>query len=254
LSSRVYRGIHGARYDLIYAEKPYPAEAAFVTGLLAEHGVNPGRLLDLACGTGRHAREFGVLGWDVVGIDTNEDLLEAASRNAPSAALMQQDMRELDLGERRFDAVTCLFDSLGYLENDAGIVAMLSRAREHLAPGGAIVIEVLHAAALLCHASPTRIGRWRTSDGDQLLRISEVELDLGNDLMRVSYELFEFDSDGSLRDHGRERHVNRYFTAASLRSLIGTAGLEVADVLAAYDRDRPIDDRVWHLMAIARVP
>ena len=52
-------------YDLFYHEKNYKAEAAFVTDLLGRYGIVGGHLMDLGCGTGRHAAEFAAAGFSV---------------------------------------------------------------------------------------------------------------------------------------------------------------------------------------------
>jgi SAM-dependent methyltransferase len=251
-AQNTYRGLHAARYDLIYAGKPYGEEAAFVARLLSDWDSGSGRLLDLACGTGRHAREFDALGYEVTGVDYSSDQLEAARRNTPGVSFVRQDMRELDLGSERFDAITCLFDSIGYPQTNEGVLAALEGARMHLAPAGTLVVEFLHAAALLRHASPVRVARWNTPSGGELVRISEVELDLPRDLMLVSYELFELGADGVLLDHSTEEQVNRYFTAEGMRTLMSAAGLRTVALLPAYVDSAAIDDGAWHVLAVAK--
>ena len=74
-----------------------------------------------------------------------------------------------------FDAVTCLFDSIGYPQDNDGVVAALGGHAAHLAPSGALAVEFLHAPALLAHADPVRVRRWELPDGGELLRVSETE-------------------------------------------------------------------------------
>jgi SAM-dependent methyltransferase len=251
MTTNTYRGLHAARYDLIYADKPYAEEAAFVARLLEQHGPGSGRLLDLACGTGRHAREFARMGWTVTGIDYSAELLEAARRNAPDVEFRHQDMRELELGDERFDAITCLFDSIGYPQTDHGVLATLSGAAAHLSPEGALAVDFLHAPALIRHAAPARVRRWEREAGE-LVRISETRLDLERDVMHVSYELFDLDADGALREHWIEEHANRFFTAPAFRALVARAGLGAVDIRPAYVDTGEIDDSVWHLIAIVK--
>ena len=66
-----YKGRHAELYDLFYEEKPYAEEAAFVADCLRQFGhATPRRLLELACGTGRHAIEKMMAGATAVGIGT----------------------------------------------------------------------------------------------------------------------------------------------------------------------------------------
>ena len=78
-----YTGLHARVYDEIYAEKPYVDEARFVHELAGAPG---GKLLDVACGTGRHAVAFADLGYEVTGVDINEELLAAAARRRGAAS------------------------------------------------------------------------------------------------------------------------------------------------------------------------
>jgi SAM-dependent methyltransferase len=246
-----YTGLHALRYDVVYADKPYADEARFVDSLLREAGVTRGRLLDLACGTGRHAAEFSALGWDVTGLDFSDALLERARLNAPHARFLLQDMRELDLAGEAFDAVTCLFDSIGYALDDGGVVAALTAARRHLAAVGALVIEFLHAPALLSGAAPLRVRSFELSDdGDELVRISRTRVDESRRVMEVEFELIELRADGSY-ERWAESQSNRFFFLDEMRTLLGRAGMRTEHVVPAY-REGEIDDETFHVLAVAR--
>jgi SAM-dependent methyltransferase len=240
--ANTFQGLHARHYDLIYAAKPYADEARFVHELL---GGRPGRLLDVACGSGRHARELAALGWEVTGVDYSADLLEHAA--AAGIHVQRQDMRELDLPGREFDAVTCLFDSIGYPQDDDGIVAALAGMRRHLARGGRLAVEFLHAPALLGGADPVRVRRFELPDGGTLVRISETELTGG--VMHVSYELIELRPDGSYL-HETERQSNRFFAVEEMRALMTRAGLGVERFVPAYSEGEVTDD-TFHVIALA---
>jgi SAM-dependent methyltransferase len=241
-----FQGLHARYYDLIYADKPYAEEARFVHELVVGDG--PGRLLDVACGSGRHAREFAALGWEVTGVDYSPDLL-ARAREA-GITVHEQDMRTLDVPGAPFDAVTCLFDSIGYLLTNDAIIEALEHARQHLAPKGTLAVEFLHAPAVLRHASPVRVRRWPTPRGGTLFRISEVELDTARQTMHVDYELLDLDSTGTAVSHWTEAHDNRYFSVEEMRALFQSAGLATRFV-PAYRESGAIDDQVWHVLALA---
>lgn len=243
-----YLGLHAARYDLIYADKPYAAEAAFVAKLV---GAADGRLLDVACGTGRHAREFAALGFDVTGVDYNEELLAVARERSPGISFHRGDMRALPDPAEPYDVVTCLFDSIGYPLEDEPIVAALRSLARQLAPDGVLVFEFLHAPALLSGASSTRVRRWPTPEGGELLRISETDLDRVNQTMSVSYELIELSADGHDVTRGGERQSNRFFTLAEMRLLLQIAGVELERFVPAYE-DGEISSETWHVLAVGR--
>ena len=196
------------------------------------------------------------MGHVVTGVDYSDELLDVARANAEArdvnVRFLNQDLRELDADGRPFDVITCLFDSIGYLQTNDAIVEALSRAREHLADGGTVALEFLHAAAALRHASPVRVRRWKTPSGGTLTRISEVELDVARQTMDVAYELIDVDASGTVAAHWSETQTNRFFAVEEMRALLQAAGLVPDRFVPAYRRPQAIDDTVWHVLVLAR--
>jgi SAM-dependent methyltransferase len=244
-----YRGLHARFYDLIYADKPYAEEAAFVAAQLAHDGVTRGRLLDVACGSGRHAGEFARMGFEVTGADYSLDLL-ALAREQEGIDVVEQDMRSLDLGEKRFDAVTCLFDSIGYPQSNDGVVAALAGMRRHLAEAGAAAIEFLHAPPMLARSSPVRVRRF-DAEGGTLLRISETEIDAVAHVMHVDYDIVNLTADGTF-EREAERQSNRFFGVEEMRALLAGAGFSEARFVPAYEPGADIGGETFHVLAVAR--
>jgi SAM-dependent methyltransferase len=247
-----YRGLHARHYDVLYADKPYQQEARFVDALIRDAGVAGGRLLDVACGTGRHAAEFASLGWSVTGVDLSEALLELARANAPSAHFVCQDMRELDVDGGVFDAITCLFDAIGYAIDDEGVVATLTRLAGHLASSGALVVEFLHGPALIRNAAPLRVRRvGLPSLSGELLRLSETHLDESRRVMQVEFELLELRADGTY-ERWAETQVNRFFSVDEMAALLERSGLVTECLVPAFQERAQIDGETFHVLALAR--
>jgi SAM-dependent methyltransferase len=244
-----FTGLHAGYYDLVYADKPYDAEAGWLAEGLAARGARGGTLLDVACGSGRHASVFADRGWEVTGVDVNAQLLEQAGEREPRVEFVQADMTALEL-DRRFDAVTCLFDSIGYPQTNGGVTAALSGLAAHLAPDGVAAYEFLHAPALIASAAPVRVRRFDTPEGGTLIRISETSLDLARSVMHVDYELVELAPDGGYR-RSAERQSNRFFTVEEMRALGDSAGLEPLDFVPAYESGE-VGGETFHVVCFAR--
>lgn len=129
-----------AYYDLIYGTfKNYSEEAGKIRTLI--HREHPGAttILDVACGTGEHARiladEFSV-----DGLDLEPAFVNIAQEKVKSGSFTVADMKDFDLG-KQYDIVLCLFSSIGYLTQGEDVVRALQCFRRHLAPGGLIVVE-----------------------------------------------------------------------------------------------------------------
>lgn len=245
-----YTGLHAQVYDEIYAEKPYADEARFVHDLAGAPG---GKLLDVACGTGRHAVAFADLGYDVTACDINDELL-AAGRAAAGSRIrfLQADMSDLRVEGGPFDLVTCLFDSIGYPQTNERILSALESLGRQVARGGSVVWEFLHAPAILRGATPVRVRRLTLRDGRNLVRTSETTIDVERMLMHVEYELWAVDGDGAA-EHSLEQQTNRVFTVPEMRLLAETAGLRVRTIVPAYANDE-IGPDTFHVLVVAEVP
>ena len=129
-------------YDLLYeaAGKDYAAESAALTDVLRARNPRASSLLDVACGTGGHLRHLRSAFDEVAGVDIDSGMLQEARAALPDVTLVEGDMRTFDLG-RRFDAVVCLFSSIGYVRSTAELGAAVGRMGAHLAPGGVLVVD-----------------------------------------------------------------------------------------------------------------
>ena len=70
-------------YDLLYKGKDYKAETEYVGRLLEEKGITTGSILELGCGTGKHAEQFAEIGYSVHGIDLSLEIIRTANKREP---------------------------------------------------------------------------------------------------------------------------------------------------------------------------
>jgi SAM-dependent methyltransferase len=100
-------------YDAIYHFKDYAKECAMLRELIGASMPRARTLLDVACGTGEHAK-FLKDHYSVDGVDLNPEYLTAARGKNPAGIFEQADMTDFDL-HRTYDVVTCLFSAIGYV-------------------------------------------------------------------------------------------------------------------------------------------
>ena len=168
-------------------------EAAFLVELL---GLPQGAsILDIGCGTGRHAVELAGAGFAVTGIDLSSGMLRearaAAKKVGVELELVQADATSFDLG-REFDAAVCLCEgSFGLLGSDdafAHDAAVLERAFAALRPGALFVLTALNGLRMVRLATPEQVEsgafdpatltessemKWEAEDGPRCLRVRE---------------------------------------------------------------------------------
>lgn len=206
-------------YDLVYSTfKDYAAETAHIAGLLRRVNPECRTVLDVACGTAEHARLLAAEGFVVDGIDLDPAFVRLARQKHSAGRFFEADMSDFRL-PHRYDAVMCLFSSIGYLKTLDRVRRALACFREHLNPGGVIIVEPWFTPGVL---DPERISQ-QTADanGVRVSRVSRTEID--GRLSRTHFDYEITDSTGTRR--ASEVHELGLFTPAELLRTFQEVGL-----------------------------
>ncbi len=207
-------------YDLIYAQfKDYAAEAERIAGLIRRVHPHALRLLDVACGTGEHARLLAERhGFAVDGIDLDPAMVRLAAAKVPAGDFRVADMIDFDLG-RSYDAILCLFSSIGYVRTVPNVERTLARFRRHLAPGGVVVVEPWFAPGVL---EPGRVSvNTAEMEGVKVCRMAHTQVDGRISRLRMDYLIGRPDG---IR-HAGELHELGLFTPEEMQASFRAAGL-----------------------------
>lgn len=207
-------------YDAIYSWKDYVVETSTIKEIIKEQGISEGnRLLDVACGTGMHM-QYLVEDFEVEGLDLDENLLALARNRVPGAVFHLGDMVDFDLG-KRFDAVICLFSSIGYVKSKARLHRAISCMAKHLRTGGLLIVEPwltpdnfitgsVHAKFI--DEPELKIARMNTSSVKESISILDMHYLIGT-------------PDGT--DHYVEKHELGLFTVDEMKTAFKSEDLKV---------------------------
>jgi SAM-dependent methyltransferase len=132
-------------YHTLYANRDAREAADCIDRLLERLPLQPGSaVLDLGCGTGRHARQLATRGFRVLGVDLSAESIRAAKHHEHDGLwFRQQDMR-LPFGVNTFQAVFNLFTSFGYFEDPSDDLAVVENIVRALKPGGWLILDYLN--------------------------------------------------------------------------------------------------------------
>lgn len=207
-------------YDLIYSTfKDYAAETAQIVGTLRRLNPRCRTILDVACGTGEHARRMHAEGFEVDGVDLDPAFVRIATLKNPTGRFVQGDMSDFALG-RRYDAVLCLFSSIAYLQTLDRVRRALTCFREHLAPGGVLILEPWFGPGVL---DPQRVTRnVGEAPGLRVSRVTRVEVDGPISRLLFDYEI----SDATGTRHASEVHTLGLFAPADMLRLFDDLGMD----------------------------
>ncbi len=211
-------------YDLVYSQKDYAREVQRLRSLIGREG---GSLLDVACGTGKHLEHLAGH-YRCEGVDISPTMVRIARGRSLEVHL--GDVATFDLG-RRFDVVTCLFSSIGYVQDMPGAVANLAR---HVAEGGVLVVEPWLTPEMVI---PGRV-HMRTAEGGGVVvaRMNSIEVNARRSVLILHYLVGR---EGGV-EHFTERHELWLSTRDEYEAALVAAGLR-----ARYDEEGLIGRGLW---------
>jgi SAM-dependent methyltransferase len=250
-------GESSAIYDLIYRDKDYAGEAGFVAALIEQHAPRqraPVRVLDLACGTGRHAMELARKGYAVEGSDISSGMVAVARKSAAGQGMdvrfHECSFQTANAIEGTFDVVLAMFASLGYLTDFTDVALTLDNVSRKLAPGGIFIFDVWNGAAVLQHYSPYKVRQ----DADQerkVERVSRTTLDAVTQQATVKFEFKVEYADGSTRHFSENHHVRFYFPQ-EMSDLLAALGFEVVFRCAFMQPGKALAPDDWNMTYVVR--
>ncbi|HBT61438.1 MAG TPA: SAM-dependent methyltransferase [Elusimicrobia bacterium] len=254
--SRDFAG-YARAYDLIYQDKDYAGEAAYVGRLLRRFHPAAKTLIEFGSGTGRHALHLARQGYKVCGVDRSEEMLaRAKARRAALSSgsrrvmrFVRGDIRGVRLA-RRFDAALALFHVMSYQAADEDLRAAFLTARRHVREGGLFIFDAWHGPAVLAQRPGVRIKRVR--DGRmEVLRRAQPVLFPDRDAVEVKYQLrIKWKTTGK-REEVRETHLMRYVFAPEIARLAQDCGFKVLSAVE-WLTGRPLGRRVWSACFVLR--
>jgi SAM-dependent methyltransferase len=244
---RWYDGFFESEWlDFLAHERDGERTTAEVDFVVEQLGLEPGaRVLDLACGHGRHSLELARRGFRVTGVDLSPRSLElareAAAAEGLGVELVESDMREIDF-DAEFDAAINLFTAFGYFESDEEDREVVRRITRSLRPGGRFLIDTLNALGLAKRYQPRR---WEEA-AQGVVMLDDHEWDLLAGRNRASWTFIRPDGTRS-----ELRHIVRTYAPWELAKLIASAGLEVEGSWGDFE-GAPLTYESWRLILLAR--
>jgi SAM-dependent methyltransferase len=208
-------------YHILYKERNYREAQVFMDNLTHYLNMDEGsKVLDLACGKGRHSIYLNQLGYNVLGVDLSENSIAIANKNAnDSLHFKVHDMREPF--EEKFDAIFNLFTSFGYFENESDNQKTLVSIHESLSEYGFGVIDFMNVNQVIANLVP-----------DEVKTVDEINFHIKRYVIdNYIYKEIDFE------DKGEKYHFTekvRAFTLPDFELLMEQAGIYLLDTFGDY--------------------
>lgn len=221
-----------AVYDQLMDNIPYEEWFCYLHKLLKEYNINDGIIAELGCGTGNITELMANAGYDMIGIDNSDAMLDIANEkkteNDSNSLYLLQDMREFEL-YGTVKAVISLCDSVNYITDSDDLLQVFRLVNNYLDPKGIFIFDFhprYYYKEIVADATIAE-------DRDDISFIWDNFYDEDQDINELALSLFikENSRDDLFRKH-QELHLQRGYTLAEMKELITKSGL---DLIAAYN-------------------
>lgn len=233
-----------AVYDTFMDNVPYEEWCGYIKSLLMEQGVKEGLVLDLGCGTGSLAELLSAAGYDMIGVDASEEMLELAyEKKAVSGSdilYLCQDMRELEL-YGTVEAVISVCDCMNYILEYEDLVQVFRLVNNYLDPGGVFIFDLNTE-----YKYETVMGdRVIAEDREDAAFIWDNQYDAKERINIYDLSIFVKEEgqeeDGLYRKY-HETHYQRAYSIDEIMKAVEEGGLKLEAVYDAFTREKPKED------------
>ena len=236
-------------YDRFMDNIPYKDWCEYVTGLLNEYVIRDGLILDLGCGTGSLTELLADRGYDMIGVDNSEDMLQIAmdkrEKSGKDILYLMQDMREFELyGTVR--AVLSICDCMNYILEYEDMVEVFRLVNNYLDPGGIFIFDLN-----TIYKYETLMGESTIAeDREECSFIWDNYYDKESKINEYDLSLFIRQEEDLYRKY-TENHYQRAYSLEEIKMAINEVGM---DFVAAFDAftHNPVKDTSERIYIIAR--
>ena len=227
-------------YDLFMDNIPYEEWTEYVKSLLKEEGITDGILLDLGCGTGSVTELLAKSGFDMIGIDNSEEMLDIAMEKRYESGLdilyLLQDMREFEL-YGTVKGVVSICDSMNYILDDDDLLDVFKLVHNYLDNDGIFIFDM----NTMYKYREIMADHTFAEDREESSFIWENFYDEEEEINQYDLSLFVQEGDGRYRKY-EETHLQRAYEQKCVEELIKESGLELLHVYDAFTRELPAED------------
>ena len=228
-------------YDTFMDNIPYEEWAEYLIDLLKEYGISDGLVLDLGCGTGNMTELLAIAGYDMIGVDNAEEMLEIAmekrEKSGHDILYLLQDMREFEL-YGTVKAIVSICDSINYIIEKEDLLEVFRLVNNYLDPKGIFIFDF------------NTVYKYREVLGNQTIAEDREDCSFiwdnyyyeDEQINEYELSLFIRENDSDLYRKYQEMHYQRAYDLETIKRLVEQSGLEFITAFDAFTRNMPTNE------------
>lgn len=209
-------------YNLLYKTKDYEGEVEYITKLLSRYNKKVDTILELGCGTGKHAIILAKKGFKVHGIDMSDKMLEHIKGDI---SFEKDDVRTYRTN-RKFDAVISLFHVASYQTTNEDLLNYFKTAAEHLDKGGIFIFDCWWGPAVLS-VKPEKRVKELEDENVKIIRHAVPVVHIEQNIVDVNYTINIEEKSSGKKEKLEETHRMRYLFKPEIELMINLANLRL---------------------------
>ena len=225
-------------YDTFMDNIPYEEWSKYLINILKEYNIDDGLVLDLGCGTGNMTELLAEAGYDMIGIDFSEEMLEIAMEKRAESGhdilYLLQDMREFEL-YGTVKAIVSICDSINYITEEEDLLEVFRLANNYLDPKGLFVFDF------------NTVHKYRDVMGDQTIAEDREDCSfIWNNYYYEDEQINEYDlslfireEDSDLYRKSQEMHYQKAYDLETIQRLVEQSGLTYITAYDAFTKNAP---------------
>lgn len=216
-------GAYSKYYDLLYQDKNYEAESDYINSIIKKYNSDTKTILELGCGTGKHAKLLSKKGYELYGIDVSEEMLERAKVLGINCEV--GDVRTFRTN-KKFDSVISLFHIVSYQTTDEDVLDFFETASAHLNTNGVVIFDIWYKPAVLNQLPGKRVKELENNE-IKVVRHCTPNHIKEKSVVEVNYKIEITNKTTLETEILNEIHPMRYFSREEIENFASKKGFKI---------------------------